>query len=185
MGKLQVTKCEIDGLYIIEPAVYGDERGYFTETFNQRDLAEHGLTMQFVQDNQSMSKRGVLRGLHFQRQHPQGKLVRVIQGAVFDVAVDIRPGSATLGKWFGVTLSKDNHRQFYISPGFAHGFYVLSETAEFCYKCTDFYAPEDEGGIAWNDADIGIQWPLAPDAEPILSAKDQKWPSFAAFSSAL
>lgn len=178
MGKLQITKCKIDGLYIIEPMVYGDERGYFMETYNQQDLANGGLNMTFVQDNQSMSKQGVLRGLHFQKQHPQGKLVRVIRGAVFDVAVDLRPNSPTFGKWFGTMLSRDNHRQFYISQGFAHGFYVLSEVAEFCYKCTDFYAPEDEGGIAWNDVDIGIDWPIDPTCPLILSEKDRHWPSF-------
>ena len=159
MGQIKVTPCPIDGLYLIEPAVHGDHRGYFMETYNQRDMAEAGLNMVFVQDNQSMSTKGVLRGLHAQKDYPQGKLVRVIQGTVFDVAVDLRPGSETYGKWYGVELSAENKLQFYISPGFAHGFLVLSETAEFCYKVTDFYHPNDEIGVAWNDPAIGIQWP--------------------------
>ena len=159
MGQIKVTNCPIDGLYLIEPAVHGDQRGYFMETYNQRDMAEAGLDMVFVQDNQSMSTKGVLRGLHSQKNYPQGKLVRVIQGTVFDVAVDLRPGSETYGKWYGVELSAENKLQFYISPDFAHGFLVLSETAEFCYKVTDFYHPDDELGIAWNDPAIGIQWP--------------------------
>ena len=139
MGKIKVTSCEIDGLYIIEPKVFEDERGYFMETYNQKDMEEAGLTMQFVQDNQSMSTKGVLRGLHFQKQFPQGKLVRVVRGEVFDVAVDLRKDSKTYGKWFGVVLSAENKKQFYIPEGFAHGFLVRSEEAEFCYKCTDFY----------------------------------------------
>lgn len=159
MGQIKVTKCAIEGLYIIEPVVYGDTRGYFTETYNQNDMHAAGLDMVFVQDNQSMSTKGVLRGLHYQKKHPQGKLVRVIRGNVFDVAVDIRKGSKTFGQWFGMELTAENHMQFYISPGFAHGFLVLSDVAEFCYKCTDFYHPEDEGGIAWNDPEIGIVWP--------------------------
>jgi len=159
MSQIKVTKCPIPGLYIIEPAVHGDARGYFMETYNQRDMAENGLNMVFVQDNQSMSVKGVLRGLHFQKRHPQGKLVRVIQGRVFDVAVDLRAGSETYGKWYGVELTEENRKQFYISPGFAHGFLVLSDTAQFCYKVTDFYHPGDEGGLIWNDPEIGIQWP--------------------------
>lgn len=158
MSQIKVEKCPIEGLYIIEPTVHADSRGYFMETYNKRDFEEFGLNMDFVQDNQSMSVKGVLRGMHFQKKHPQGKLVRVIRGEVFDVAVDIRRRSPTFGKWFGVKLSKENKKQFYISEGFAHGFLVLSETAEFCYKCTDFYCPDDEGGIAWNDPDIGIEW---------------------------
>lgn len=183
MGKITVTKCPIAGLYIIEPQVFGDERGYFMETWSQRDLADAGLTMNFVQDNQSMSTKGVLRGLHFQKQFPQGKLVRVIRGSVFDVAVDLRKDSETYGKWYGVELTAENKKQFYISPGFAHGFLVLSDQAEFCYKCTDFYHPEDEGGLAWNDPTIGIQWPQVQgdhltDGTPLkLSAKDQNWPT--------
>ena len=159
MGQIKVTKCPIEGLYIIEPTVHGDHRGYFMETYNQRDMQEQGLNMVFVQDNQSMSVKGVLRGLHAQKEYPQGKLVRVIQGRVFDVAVDMRPGSATYGKWHGVELTAENKKQFYISEGFAHGFLVLSDTAEFCYKVTDFYHANDEVGVAWNDPNIGIAWP--------------------------
>ena len=159
MGQIKVTKCPIDGLYIIEPKVHGDSRGYFMETYNQNDMREAGLNMVFVQDNQSMSVKGVLRGLHYQINYPQGKLVRVVKGRVFDVAVDLRPGSETYGQWYGLELSEENKKQFYISEGFAHGFLVLSDTAEFCYKCTDFYHPNDEGGLAWNDPAIGIRWP--------------------------
>lgn len=159
MSQIKVEKCPIEGLYIIEPAVHGDSRGYFMETYNQQDMAEHGLNMVFVQDNQSMSVKGVLRGLHLQKEHPQGKLVRVIQGRVFDVAVDMRPGSPTYLQWYGIELTAENKKQFYISEGFAHGFLVLSDTAEFCYKVTDFYHPGDELGFAWNDPAIGIQWP--------------------------
>ena len=159
MGKIKVNKTPIEGLYVIEPTIFGDDRGYFTETYNQQDMAEAGLNMVFVQDNQSGSKKGVLRGLHFQKEHPQGKLVRVIKGEVFDVAVDLRKDSATYGQWYGVRLSAENHLQFYISEGFAHGFLVLSDSAEFCYKVTDFYHPGDEGGLAWNDPTIGIEWP--------------------------
>lgn len=191
MGQIKVEKTFIDGLYIIEPTLHGDERGYFVETYNQRDMAEAGLDMVFVQDNQSCSKKGVLRGLHYQKKYPQGKLVRVIKGTVFDVAVDLRADSKTYGKWYGVELSAENKKQFYISEGFAHGFLVLSDEAEFCYKVTDFYHPNDEGGLAWNDPEIGIQWPnivgvyqenaasegytLADGTKLILSEKDQKW----------
>lgn len=178
MGKIKVTKCSIEGLYVIEPTVFGDERGYFVETYNKKDMVEVGLDMEFVQDNQSMSKKGVLRGLHYQKNHPQGKLVRVISGEVFDVAVDLRKNSKTYGKWHGEILSAENMKQFYISPGFAHGFLVLSDTAEFCYKCTDFYHPDDEGGLMWNDADIGIEWPLQDGVELTISDKDKKNPSF-------
>ncbi len=178
MGKITVEKCSIDGLYVIKPMVYGDERGYFVETYNKQDMDAAGLDMVFVQDNQSMSKRGVLRGLHFQKEHPQGKLVRVIKGKVFDVAVDLRKDSATYGKWHGEILSAENMKQFYISPGFAHGFLVLSDTAEFCYKCTDFYRPGDEGGIMWNDSEIGIEWPFEEGVELTISEKDQNWGSF-------
>lgn len=187
MGQITVTKCPLEGLYIIEPAVHGDDRGYFMETYNRRDLAEAGLDLEFVQDNQSMSVKGVLRGLHYQKQHPQGKLVRVIRGRVFDVAVDLRKGSPTRGRWYGVELTGENQKQFYIPEGFAHGFLVLSDRAEFCYKVTDFYHPEDEGGLAWNDPTIGIQWPevvgqndpasaALRDGTPLnLSIKDQNW----------
>lgn len=191
MGQIKVEKCPIEGLYVIEPTVHGDNRGYFMETYNQNDMHEAGLDMVFVQDNQSMSKKGVLRGLHYQKEYPQGKLVRVIKGAVFDVAVDLRVNSKTYGQWFGVELTEENKKQFYISEGFAHGFLVLSDEAEFCYKCTDFYHPGDEGGLAWNDPDIGIEWPNLQgdykgtpaadgysliDGTPLnLSDKDQKW----------
>lgn len=178
MGKITVTKCKIEGLYIIEPRVFMDKRGYFVETYNKNDFDAEGLNMVFVQDNQSMSVKGVLRGLHFQKEHPQGKLVRVIKGEVFDVAVDLRKNSKTFGKWFGVILSAENKKQFYISEGFAHGFLVLSEEAEFVYKCTDFYRPEDEGGILWNDPDINIQWPMK-GLELIISEKDTKWEKLA------
>ena len=175
MSKIKVTKCDIEGLYVIEPSVFGDNRGYFMETYNQNDFHEEGLDMVFVQDNQSMSTKGVLRGLHFQKQYPQGKLVRVVRGTVFDVAVDLRANSKTYGKWFGVELSAENKKQFYISEGFAHGFVVLSDEAEFVYKCTDFYHPGDEGGVLWNDPDIGIDWPIPDGMEPILSEKDKLW----------
>lgn len=191
MGQIKVTKLPIDGLYVVEAKIHGDERGYFVETYNQRDMYEAGLDMKFVQDNQSMSKKGVLRGLHFQKTHPQGKLVRVLRGEVFDVAVDIRKDSPTFGKWHGEMLTAENCKQFYISEGFAHGFLVLSDTAEFCYKCTDFYYPEDEGGIAWNDPNIGIEWPgvtgeyrgtasnegyaLSDGTAITLSERDKKW----------
>ncbi len=175
MGKITVTPCDIEGLYVIEPTVFKDERGYFVETYNQNDMKEAGLDMVFVQDNQSMSTRGVLRGLHFQKQFPQGKLVRVVRGKVFDVAVDLRSDSKTYGKWFGVELSAENKKQFYIPEGFAHGFLVLSDEAEFCYKCTDFYHPGDEGGLAWNDPEIGVEWPLEEGVDLIISEKDQKW----------
>ena len=175
MGKITVTPCDIEGLYVIEPTVFKDERGYFVETYNQNDMKEAGLDMVFVQDNQSMSTRGVLRGLHFQKQFPQGKLVRVVRGKVFDVAVELRSDSKTYGKWFGVELSAENMKQFYIPEGFAHGFLVLSDEAEFCYKCTDFYHPGDEGGLAWNDPEIGVEWPLEEGVDLIISEKDQKW----------
>lgn len=194
MGQIKVEKNVggIEGLCVIEPAVHGDARGYFMETYNQRDMEEAGLDMVFVQDNQSCSTKGVLRGLHFQKEYPQGKLVRVIRGTVFDVAVDLRKGSATYGKWYGQILSEENKLQFYIPEGFAHGFLVLSDVAEFCYKCTDFYHPGDEGGLAWNDPTIGVEWPevvgeyrgtasaegyaLEDGTKLNLSEKDQKWP---------
>lgn len=177
MGQIKVEKNVggIEGLCIVEPTVHGDSRGYFMETYNQNDMREAGLPMQFVQDNQSMSVKGVLRGLHFQKQYPQGKLVRVIRGAVFDVAVDMRASSNSFGKWYGVELTAENRKQFYIPEGFAHGFLVLSDTAEFCYKCTDFYHPADEGGILWNDPEIGIEWPIPKDMELTLSEKDKNW----------
>ena len=193
MGQITVEKNigGIEGLCVITPAVHGDVRGYFMETYNQKDMEEAGLTMNFVQDNQSCSTKGVLRGLHFQKKFPQGKLVRVIRGKVFDVAVDLRADSKTYGKWFGIELSEENKKQFYIPEGFAHGFLVLSDVAEFCYKCTDFYHPGDEGGLAWNDPEIGVKWPgvvgeyrgtastegycLEDGTKLILSEKDQGW----------
>ena len=175
MGKIKVTPCDIKGLYVIEPTVFKDERGYFMETYNFNDYKAAGIDMEFVQDNQSMSVKGVLRGLHFQINYPQDKLVRVIRGEVFDVAVDLRTNSKTYGKWFGVELSAENKKQFYIPEGFAHGFIVLSDEAEFAYKCTDFYHPGDEGGLAWNDPEIGVDWPIEEGMKLIISEKDQKW----------
>ena len=178
MGKITVTNdCNgIEGLKIIEPQVFGDNRGYFMETYNYNDFKEAGIDCEFVQDNQSASKKGVLRGLHFQINYPQDKLVRVIKGRVFDVAVDLREGSKTYGKWFGVELTEDNKKQFFIPKNFAHGFLVLSDYAEFCYKVTDFYHPNDEGGLKWNDPDIGVEWPMPEgmtEADLILSEKDK------------
>ena len=178
MGKIKVTTCPIEGLYVIEPTVFKDERGYFMETYNQNDFKEAGLDMVFVQDNQSMSVKGVLRGLHYQKQYPQGKLVRAVRGTVFDVAVDLREKAATYGKWFGVILSAENKKQFYIPEGFAHGFLVLSDEAEFAYKCTDFYQPGDEGGLKWDDQEIGVDWHIEEGMELIISEKDKKWGGF-------
>ena len=174
---MNVVETALPGVLIIEPDVFGDERGFFLETFQvERYREAAGITLPFVQDNHSRSRRGVLRGLHAQQTRPQGKLVRVARGEVFDVAVDIDPGSATFGVWAGATLSDRNHRQFWVPPGYAHGFVVLSEEADFEYKCTDFYFPDDEIGLIWNDPHVGIDWPLA---EPTLSQKDLKWPSLA------
>ena len=179
MGKIKVTECGgIKGLKVVEPTVFGDARGYFMETYNYNDYKAAGIDQEFVQDNQSMSVKGVLRGLHYQKQYPQGKLVRAVRGTVFDVAVDLRTGSETYGKWFGVVLSAENKKQFYIPEGFAHGFLVLSDEAEFAYKCTDFYHPGDEGGMAWNDPEIGVEWPIEEGMELIISEKDQKWGGF-------
>lgn len=174
MGKIKVTETGIDGLAVIEPKVFGDNRGYFFESYNKRDFDEAGLRYDFVQDNQSRSSKGVLRGLHYQINHPQAKLVRVVVGEVFDVAVDLRKGSSTYGKWYGVILSAENKKQFMIPRGFAHGFEVLSDTAEFVYKCDDFYHPDDEGGIIWNDPDIGIEWPVTEGL--VFSEKDKAHP---------
>lgn len=197
MAQIKVEKNAggIEGLCVITPAIHGDNRGYFMETYSQRDMEENGIFVNFVQDNQSMSVKGVLRGLHFQKNYPQTKLVRAIKGSVFDVAVDLRPGSATYGKWYGVLLTEENKKQFLIPRGFAHGFLVMSETAEFCYKCDDFYHPNDEGGLAWNDPTIGVQWPdvvgvyagtasaegyCLTDGTPLcLSEKDQMWSAIA------
>jgi len=178
MGQFKFIETHINGLFVVEPAVYIDNRGYFTEVYNYNDFKEAGLGMVFVQDNQSGSRKGSLRGLHFQKEHPQGKLVRVLHGEVFDVAVDLRAGSGTYGMWYGTVLSGENRKQLYIPEGFAHGFLVMSDTAEFAYKCTDFYYPEYEQGIIWNDPDIAIDWPLDEIEELILSEKDKRLPLF-------
>ena len=175
MGKITVETWEIEGLKIITPTVFGDARGYFVETYNYNDYKEAGIDQIFVQDNQSSSVKNVLRGMHFQIRYPQDKLVRVIAGEVFDVALDLRPGSKTYGKWHGVVLSAENKKQFFVPKNFAHGFLVLSDYAEFAYKCTDFYHPGDEGGIMYNDPEVGIEWPIAPGCEPIMSERDHKW----------
>lgn len=175
MSQIKIVKTEIEGLVEIEPTLHGDARGYFMETYNLNDLKEAGIDTVFVQDNQSMSKKGVLRGMHYQKQFPQAKLVRVFQGEVYDVAIDLRKGSETFGKWHGVYLSGENNRQFFIPEGFAHGFLVLSDTAVFCYKCSDFYHPGDEGGVLYCDEDVGIVWPEI-DCEYLLSDKDRIQP---------
>lgn len=177
MEKFNFNKTKIDGVYIIEPKVFGDERGYFMEIYNKEQFSEAGLNMTFVQDNESKSSKGVLRGLHFQKRNSQGKLVRVTSGEVFDVAVDLRSGSPTYKQWEGVILSEENKKQFYIPKGFAHGFLVLSDEAVFNYKCTDFYAPEYDGGVMWNDPDINIKWPLERIENIILSEKDNAHPN--------
>ena len=185
MAQIKVTKDVdgIEGLCIIEPTVHGDNRGYFFESYNKRDMTENGLDLEFVQDNQSMSNKGVLRGLHFQIKYPQVKLVRVIRGAVFDVAVDLRSSSKTFGKWFGIELTAENKKQLYIPKGFAHGFLVLSDEAEFCYRTADFYHPNDEGGIAWDDPEIGVEWPKL-DCDLVMSEKDKVNMSFSDFKNA-
>lgn len=175
MGKFIFEKTTIDGVYIVTPTLFGDHRGYFMETYSEADFKEAGLDYRFVQDNQSSSKKGVLRGLHFQKTHPQAKLVRVLKGEVFDVVVDLRKNSPTYGKWVGVLLSEENHKQLMIPRGFAHGFVVVSDHAEFAYKCDDFYHPEDEGGIMYNDEDIAISWPEV--GELTLSEKDLEHPT--------
>lgn len=183
-GNFTFTQTSIEGVTIVDVKSYGDDRGYFMETYKQPDFVAGGIDVDFVQDNQSSSVKGVLRGLHFQINHPQSKLVRVVSGEVFDVAVDLRPGSATYGKWEGVILSAENKRQFFIPRGFAHGFLVLSDTAEFCYKCDDIYHPNDEGGLMWNDPEIGIVWPamqgdeVFDESKIILSDKDKVHPAF-------
>lgn len=180
MGKFTKHETGIEGLVVIEPSVFGDARGYFMETYNYNDFKELGIANVFVQDNQSCSNKGVLRGLHFQKEFPQSKLVRVVSGIVYDVAVDLRKGSPTFGKYYGVVLSAQNKKQFFIPRGFAHGFVVLSDIAEFAYKCDDFYHPNDEGGLIWNDPEIGIDWPLEEAGgleNLIFSEKDQKWPT--------
>lgn len=178
------TPCKVDGIVVeglfeVQPKVFGDSRGYFFEVYSEKDFNEAGLTMKFVQDNQSASTKGVLRGLHFQTEHPQGKLVRAVSGRVYDVAVDLREGSATFGKYYGVILDSEKQNEFYIPEGFAHGFYVLSETAVFAYKCTNFYDPHGEGGLMWNDPLINVDWEkVAADVQPLLSEKDGKHPAF-------
>ena len=174
VGNFTFAETEIKGVYVIETKRYGDHRGYFVETYKKANFDAAGLVYDFVQDNQSSSRKGVLRGLHFQKRHPQAKLVRVLSGEVFDVAVDLRKGSETYGKWVGVLLTAENGKQFMIPRGFAHGFVVVSDTAEFAYKCDELYHPEDEGGIAWNDPDVGVEWPEV--GEIILSEKDKKNP---------
>lgn len=171
---MKVIETQLPGVLIFEPKVFGDQRGFFTETFQQQRYSEAGLDLPFVQDNHSRSARGVLRGLHFQRSRPQGKLVRVSRGAVYDVAVDINPKSPTCGQYVGVELNDENHRQLWVPPGYAHGFCVLSDVADFIYKCTDYYFPDDEGGLLWNDTDVQIAWPIE---NPQLSAKDQLNPT--------
>lgn len=178
MGKFKRIDTKIDGVYIIEPTVFGDERGYFMETYEKSNFEEIGINGEFVQDNQSRSKKGVLRGLHFQKKHSQAKIVRCIKGEVFDVAVDLRPNSETYGKWEGVILSEENKKMFYIPRGFAHGFLVLSDIAEFCYKVDNIYDHESEGGVMWNDKDINIKWPKIEGIQEYLtSEKDTKWPT--------
>lgn len=178
MAKFEFIKNEIEGLVVVKPTVFGDDRGFFMETYHKDEFAAAGIDREFVQDNHSKSSKGVLRGLHFQTENTQGKLVRVIKGEVFDVAVDCRPNSKTFGQWYGVTLSDENKMQFYVPEGFAHGFLVLSDEAEFVYKCTDVYNPKAEGGIPYNDATVNVQWP-AVDCEIKLSAKDQVHTPFA------
>ncbi|MBR3140022.1 MAG: dTDP-4-dehydrorhamnose 3,5-epimerase [Methanobrevibacter sp.] len=175
MGKFNFIETGIEGMFVVEPTVFEDNRGFFMETFQENDFKQAGYDLKFVQDNQSKSSKGVLRGLHLQLKYPQGKLVRVIKGEVFDVGVDLRQDSPTYGKWFGAILSEENKKQLYVPPKFAHGFLVLSDEAEFLYKCTEFYHGEDESGIMWNDEDIGIDWPLDGIDEIILSDKDQEW----------
>lgn len=178
MGNFKFIETKIKDLYIIEPEVFGDDRGYFLESYNKRDFKKFGINIDFVQDNESKSKKGVLRGMHFQTKYPQGKLVRVTEGIVFDVAVDMRKNSPTYGKWEGVVLSSENKRQFYVPEGFAHGFLVLSDTATFNYKCTNYYAPEYDCGFIWNDKDVNINWPVNDLKKIILSKKDKEHKTF-------
>lgn len=179
MGKFKRTDTSIEGVYVIEPTVFGDNRGYFMETYSTVEFEDIGITNNFVQDNQSKSRKGVLRGLHFQKENTQAKLVRCIKGEVFDVAVDLRPGSKTYGQWEGVILSEENKKMFFVPKGFAHGFLVLTEEAEFTYKCDDLYNPTAEGGLKWDDPDVGIEWPLGDmkKEDLLTSEKDGKWPS--------
>ena len=184
MGQIKVETCGIEGLKVITPEVFGDERGYFMETFRSDQFKEAGIDNEFVQDNQSSSTRGVLRGMHFQKEFPQAKLVRVIRGRVYDVAVDLREGSETFGKWFGVELSEENKKMFFIPRGFAHGFLVLSDRAEFVYKCDDFYHPGDDGGLRFNDPLIGIKWPdEIAESEMNINERDRNWQDFSEYRS--
>lgn len=175
---MKFTPTKIPEVILIEPAVYGDERGFFKETWQRKTFAENGIDFDFVQDNHSKSSHGILRGLHYQIKNPQGKLVRVVEGSVFDVAVDMRKGSNTFGQWVGYELSADNHLMLWVPPGFAHGFYVKSDSAEFVYKCTDYYAPEHERSVRWNDSDLNIDWQLVDHKAPMLSEKDAQAPKF-------
>lgn len=171
---MNIISTTLNDVFIFEPKVFGDERGFFLESWNEKNFADAGFDLKFVQDNHSRSARGILRGMHYQQEHTQGKLVRVTSGSVFDVAVDLRRGSSTLGKWFGVELSAENHRMLWVPPGFAHGFYVISDYADFLYKCTDIYHPDSEVSLAWDDPTVGITWPLDLGGEPQLSAKDSE-----------
>lgn len=184
MGKFKRIDTTIDGVYIIEPTVFGDDRGYFMETYSKEEFSKIGINDEFVQDNESKSRKGVLRGLHFQKENTQGKLVRCIEGEVFDVCVDLRPGSKTYGKWEGVILSEENKKMFMIPKGFAHGFLVLSDIAKFTYKCTDIYNKDAEGGLMWNDKDVNIKWPLdrINENELLTSEKDANWPTLSELS---
>lgn len=179
MSKPTITRCEIDGLFIIEPSVHMDERGYFIETYNERNFKEAGILCTFVQDNQSKSARGILRGLHYQHAHPQEKLVRALVGEVFVAVVDLRSASPTFGHSFGIRLSDKNQKQLFVPKGFAHGYLVLSDAAIFSYKCGDFYAPDDQYGILWNDPALGIRWPCLKGITPILNDRDNAWPTLA------
>lgn len=178
MSKFNFIETPIKDLYVIEPTVFGDDRGYFMETYQYKEFKDAGLDMVFVQDNQSKSKKGVLRGLHYQTRNLQGKLVRVVKGEVFDVGVDLREASKTFGQWYGVLLTEENKKMFYVPEGFAHGFVVMSDSAEFVYKCTNYYDPTSEAGLMWNDPEIGIEWPIPDDMELLLSEKDKVHPSF-------
>lgn len=178
MAKFTFEKTPLCDAYVITPTIFGDSRGYFSETYNKQEFHDNGITVDFVQDNESRSCRGVLRGLHFQKKNPQGKLVRCTEGEVYDVAVDMRKSSATFGKWYGVTLSAENKKMFYIPEGFAHGFFVKSESATFSYKCTRLYCPDDEGGIAWDDKTVGVDWQIPEGTRVILSDKDRLLPAF-------
>lgn len=180
MGKFTFEETFIKDLFVITPTVFGDERGYFMETYQKEEFSAAGIDVDFVQDNESRSSKGVLRGLHFQKQNPQGKLVRVIEGEVYDVAVDLRKNSETFGKWYGVRLSAENKKQFYVPEGFAHGFLVTSDKATFVYKCTRLYSPSDEGGLAYDSPELGIDWPVTSDMEIKLSEKDKLHPTLSA-----